>query len=157
MDSELEKRMLQKLKENLQKPKEDAFESDDVVDNLRDEFKQDNFAENDSAKPVSIKELSEDDLEEELIDDDYKKGEEDFLESETITKPAPGEIMEEKANGKIIDEKLSAAYAEQAPIINNPIVQETLKPIKKKSRTGIILFLLLLFAGLIAGALYFIL
>jgi hypothetical protein len=160
MDSKLEKKMLQRLKESLKEPKEDAFEGDDVVDNLRDEFKQDEAAESDSAKPVSREELSEDDLDE-LIDSDSKNGAEEFAESEIITNPEPKELQNQaNANGKKIEEKLSQSPNEpsamETPKPAEPITAQAIeKPAVKKSGLGIIIFLLILFFGLILGALYF--
>jgi hypothetical protein len=124
MDSELEKKMLQKLKNNLEKPKEDAFESDDVVDNLRDEFKQEDIKEKGIASQKSD-ELAEDKLEDELIDDDFKKSKEDFLENEIITKSVPRNYEKENNDNKTeltkekIEEKLNNSQNEQINLANS--------------------------------------
>jgi hypothetical protein len=208
MNSEIEKKMLQKLKENLEKPKEDAFESNDVVDSLKDEFKQD-IKKNDMQKPFSNEELNEDALEEELIDDEFKKSKEDFLESEMITKSKPANIINKKEqnfeeNKEKIEQKLDNSQNEsvikpvsettQAPVESKPLSETTqapklvsqevkpvsetiqapklvsqetpnqtipntkvteIKPVKKSSRVGIIVFFVILVVGLIAGIIFF--
>ncbi|MFA5303123.1 MAG: hypothetical protein WC393_01135 [Candidatus Nanoarchaeia archaeon] len=182
MDSEIEKRMLAKLKENLEKPKEDAFGDDDIVDNLRDEFKQEGGSVNsETPNTFSSEELGEDELEDELIDDDFKKNDEDFLESETINDELSSlageqgnnepkqatEENKEKLEQKTSDSKIEqdsfsvkpSSTSIQAPAsepskapLPNPVEQ---KPIKKNSRAGLLIFFIILVIIMIAGVFYF--
>jgi hypothetical protein len=146
MDDELEKKMLQKLKEDLKKPKENIFEGDDIVDKLRDEFKQEDSSkpiiskklseEANSPKSIISKKLSEEDLEKELIDDEYEMNDEDFLENETLTKFQNNKPNEEKINP--VNIKIESASANnitqnnQSPTITQKVSQPSVenKPVQ---------------------------
>ncbi|MFA5332913.1 MAG: hypothetical protein WC376_00260 [Candidatus Nanoarchaeia archaeon] len=181
MDSEIEKRMLAKLKETLKKPKEDAFGNDDIVDNLRDEFEQEGSMNSETSNTFSSEELGEDELEDELIDDDFKKSEEDFLESETINDEL-SHLTEEydnhepkqatEAHTEKTEQKTGASKTEQdsfsaEPLSNsiqapaNEPIKAPLpntaeqKPIKKNSRAGLLFFFVILVIVMIAGVFYF--
>ena len=175
------KKALEKLKKDLKGVEKDVFESGSVVDNLKEEFKQESELKKPESKPFSKKELSEEDLEDEL----RGKSEEDLLESETLLKSSAQipKIAPQKQENPKIEEKIISVPApqsqppqspapsgtsqsqtpvkqpEQAPAPSEAPVQlqSIPPPMPKKKSKKLLILLILLPAIIIAGVVLFLL
>ncbi len=177
MPSDIEKKALNKLKEKLEKPKEDAFASDDIVESLRNEFKQsneeqlektddifvdaaENLIEDEELKAKNDPDFQEDYLEDEIIGDDYSISKEDLIDN-----IEPGEkissIAEEKDSAENIPnnvpKKGNNAIGTGQPIKSNEAEQaiDSKKPAKKTSRLLFIIIFAILIIALIFGIILF--
>jgi len=181
MAGENEKKLLQKLKEDLEKIRPDVFESGgDVVDNLKEEFEEDtDYEPSEKLEPFSMKELIEEGMKKEALDDDFKKTEENYPKNESLTtaekkgvKPENAEIKQEPAQTPSlkIEEKIAPTpdepviaktAAEPTPTIITPLPMQTptnpliiAKP-KKKSNYFLTFLFILLPLLIIGGVIYY--
>ncbi len=173
----MKKKALNKLKEKLEKPKEDVFARDDIVESLKDEFKGEdekipqkddiftdaieNILEEETIKAKKDIDSQEDYLENEIVGDNYSVSNEDLTDNSS-----DGKIIEKiipPSGESASSENIAKEDAPAEPQIDNAIKSdehtqqsnEPKKPAKKSSRFGIILFAILIIIALIIGIIFF--